>query len=413
MTPPADGMPPFGGRVPLHDIRLPRVGGALGIPEIVLAAYRNAELAMESSMPGCGLPWNLLAGIGRIESGHAGSGRTDAAGTTVTPIFGPALDGTLPGNEVIRATDGGYVRAIGPMQFLPGTWSLYGADGNGDGVADPHNVFDSALAAGKYLCSGGLNLREPAQELRAVLRYNNSMSYAANVLSWSSAYRTGGSPSQVTISPELIPPGSSPMIAAGPDMAAVQTTVPTPTSPAVPPRPPVPAAPPAQVMITIPGLPPIPCGIFCPPPPPPANPCEQVAVPAPMPRPGEPARPLAPKQEFGAQPRDPNAPVEAGEPLDPNDPARAAQPLPKEACMAQVPVQPLPQAGAPSPAPAPAPGPAPAPAPAPAEEQPAPEPEVATTPEPAPAEAPAPTEQPGITLPFGIVIPLPPAPPQG
>lgn len=201
MTPLADGTPLFAGSVPLQDIALPATGGALGIPEIVLAAYRNAELALESSMPGCGLSWSLLAGIGRIESGHAGSGRTDAAGTTVTPIFGPALDGSLPGNEVIKAADGSAVRAIGPMQFLPGTWGRYAADGNGDGIADPHNVFDASLAAGKYLCSGGLNLRDPQQELRAVLRYNNSLSYAANVLSWSAAYRTGGTPSQVRISP--------------------------------------------------------------------------------------------------------------------------------------------------------------------------------------------------------------------
>ncbi len=411
-------MPLFGGRVPLHDVTLPSVGGALGIPEIVLAAYRNAELALESSMPGCGLPWNLLAGIGRIESAHAGNGRTDAAGTTVTPIFGPALDGTLPGNEIIKAADGRYVRAIGPMQFLPGTWGLYAADGNGDGVADPHNVFDATLAAGKYLCSGGLNLRDPAQELRAVLRYNNSMSYAANVLSWSAAYRTGGSPSQVNISPELIPPGSAPMITVGPDVSAVQTTLPTTTSPADRPSAPIPLAPaPTQVMITIPGLPPIPCGIFCPAPPPPANPCEQVAVPAPMPRPGEPGRPLGPGQEFGAEPRDPNAPAEAREPLDPNDPVRVEKPQPNPVCTPQAQGQPAPQASQPQAGqPAPQAG-QPAPAPAPAEEQPNPEPEVAKTPEPAPAEqptvAPAPTQQPGITLPFGIVIPLPPAPPQG
>ncbi|MBF6079696.1 lytic murein transglycosylase, partial [Nocardia beijingensis] len=180
-----------------------------------------AELALGSSVPGCGLSWSLLAGIGRIESGHAGGGRTDAAGTTVTPIFGPALDGSLPGNEVIKAADGGFVRAVGPMQFLPGTWGVYAADGNGDGVADPHNVFDAALAAGKYLCSGGLDLRDPAQELRAVLRYNNSMAYAANVLSWSRAYRTGGSPAQVRVSPDLVAPGSLPPVGPGTDMTAV------------------------------------------------------------------------------------------------------------------------------------------------------------------------------------------------
>ncbi|MET7771219.1 lytic murein transglycosylase [Nocardia sp. NPDC005366] len=378
MTPPSDGNAPFAGTVPLRDIALPATGGALGIPEIVLAAYRNAELAMESAMPDCGVSWNLLAGIGRIESGHASGGRTDAAGTSVTPIFGPALDGTLPGNEVIKAGDGGYVRAVGPMQFLPSTWSRYAADGNGDGISDPHNVFDATLAAGKYLCSGGLNLRDPAQELRAVLRYNNSMSYAANVLSWSAAYRTGGTPSQVGISPGLIPPGRMPM-QANPEMLAANTTTPSPTTTAeLPPNAPTTVDPttPTQVMITIPGLPPIPCGVFCPPPPPPANSCEIQTVPAPMPRPGEPALPPAAGQTFGAG--------------EQRNPAQAGQP--SQACM---PAQPnITEQQAPAPEPTQEAGPARTPEP----EQPE-----------APQEvAPAPTAQPGITLPFNIVIPLPP-----
>ncbi|WP_327149870.1 lytic transglycosylase domain-containing protein [Nocardia sp. NBC_01329] len=348
---PADGIPPFGGIVPLQTINLPQGGGALGIPEIVLAAYRNAELALQSSTPGCGVTWNLLAGIGRIESGHASNGRTDTAGTTDPPILGPALDGSLPGNEVIRAADGGYVRALGPMQFLPSTWSRYAADGNADGHADPHNVFDAALGAGKYLCSGGLNLRDPQQELRAVLRYNNSMSYAANVLSWSAAYRTGGRPAPVTISPDSVPPGSRPTeLPGGPtDLLAAQTDTrvppPPPSLPVQIPRP--------EPMIRIPGLPPIPCGLLCPP------------------------APGAPK---------------VGEALP--DPA---------------PVVPDPPAG--QAAPAPAPGePAPAPAesaPAPAESAPAaPAPAENRNP-PAPAPAPAPAAPPAITLPGGIVIPLP------
>ncbi|MFC9893910.1 lytic transglycosylase domain-containing protein [Nocardia sp. NPDC127579] len=379
MTPPGDGNASYPGLVPLRDISLPATGGALGIPEIVLAAYRNAELALESSTPGCGLPWNLLAGIGRIESGHASSGRTDAAGTTVTPIFGPALDGTLPGNEIIKAADGGYVRALGPMQFLPGTWTNYAADGNGDGVSDPHNVFDAALAAGKYLCSGGLNLRDPQQELRAVLRYNNSMSYAANVLSWSTAYRTGGSPSQVPISPGLIAPGSP---RPAPDMMAVNrppsSTEQQPTE--APTAPPAPR--PTEVMIQLPGLPPIPCGIFCPPPPP--DPCVVQAVPAPMARPVEEAVNPNPPKTYGA------AAPEAAEPgaAEPVDTA----PKPPVCAPANPDIQAAPAAPEPPAQP--------------------PQPEVATTPEPeAPpaADAPAPVPPPAITLPFNIVIPLPPA----
>jgi len=163
---------------------------------MALAAYRNAEQKMAVSNPGCGISWNLLAGIGRIESGHANGGATDAHGTAVRPIYGPSLDGTLPGNEVILASSaaGGattYARAIGPMQFLPSTWAHYASDGDGDGVADPQNLYDSTLAAARYLCSDKLNLRDPSQTMAAILRYNNSMPYARNVLGWAAAYATG------------------------------------------------------------------------------------------------------------------------------------------------------------------------------------------------------------------------------
>lgn len=182
--------------------------GALGIPSVALAAYRSAEQKMAVAAPGCGVSWNLLAGIGRIESGHASGGAVDARGTAVVPIYGPALDGTLPGNEVIlQSTTGNrptYARAMGPMQFLPGTWARYAADGKGDGTADPQNLFDATLAAARYLCSGGLNLRDPAQVMSAILRYNNSMAYAQNVLGWAAAYATGVVP--VDLPPMTGPP---------------------------------------------------------------------------------------------------------------------------------------------------------------------------------------------------------------
>ncbi|BBU21758.1 hypothetical protein MYXE_15470 [Mycobacterium xenopi] len=182
--------------------------GVLGIPKMALSAYRNAEQIMAASDPGCGVSWNLLAGIGRIESMHANGGATDARGTAISPIYGPALDGTLPGNAiVVQSSIAGrvtYARAMGPMQFLPGTWAHYASDGDGDGVADPQNLYDSTLAAARYLCSGGLNLRDSSQVIAAILRYNNSMPYARNVLGWAAAYATGVVP--VDLPPLTGPP---------------------------------------------------------------------------------------------------------------------------------------------------------------------------------------------------------------
>ena len=129
-----------------------------------------------------------------------------ADGTLFEPILGPVLDGSLAGNNVISDTDGGaldgnssYDRAVGPMQFLPETWKHYATDGNGDGRADPQNLFDSAATTGAYLCDGGLNMADPVQATKAILRYNNSMAYVANVVAWSVAYSTGIAPSEADL----------------------------------------------------------------------------------------------------------------------------------------------------------------------------------------------------------------------
>jgi membrane-bound lytic murein transglycosylase B len=195
--------------------------GALRIPAIALSAYRNAEAKMARAYPGCGVSWNLLAGIGRIESGHANNGATDARGTAVHPIYGPALDGTLPGNEIIVASSQlgrvAYARAMGPMQFLPGTWSRYASDGDGDGKADPQNIYDASLAAARYLCSGGLNLRDQSQVTTAILRYNNSVAYARNVLGWAAAYATGVAPVNLPPITGPIPPIADSHLDANPE----------------------------------------------------------------------------------------------------------------------------------------------------------------------------------------------------
>ena len=163
---------------------------------MALTAYRNAERMMAAAYPGCGVSWNLLAGIGRIESMHANGGATDARGTAVRPDLRaragrhrcPATRSSCRAGRPDRVT---YARAMGPMQFLPGTWSRYASDGDGDGKAEVQNLFDSTLAAARYLCSGGLNLRDQSHVMAAILRYNNSMAYARNVLGWAGAYATG------------------------------------------------------------------------------------------------------------------------------------------------------------------------------------------------------------------------------
>ncbi|NEE56115.1 lytic transglycosylase, partial [Streptomyces sp. SID8455] len=57
-----------------------------GIPASVLAAYKQAERTVAGTDPACRLPWQLLAAIGKVESGQARGGKVDANGTTPSPI---------------------------------------------------------------------------------------------------------------------------------------------------------------------------------------------------------------------------------------------------------------------------------------------------------------------------------------
>lgn len=171
-----------------------------GIPANLLAAYRSAEALLARTHAGCALRWYHLAGIGRVESGHARGGQADPAGNTSPRILGPVLAGG-PGIAAIRDTDRGGIdgdgvwdRAVGPMQFIPSTWAFYATDGNADGTTNPHNIHDAAAAAGRYLCSGGMNLSNPSDLSAAVFRYNHSTEYVSTVLMWMHRYSQGATP---------------------------------------------------------------------------------------------------------------------------------------------------------------------------------------------------------------------------
>jgi membrane-bound lytic murein transglycosylase B len=169
-----------------------------GIPTTALEAYQRAARRESERDPSCGLSWPLLAAIGRVESDH---GRFAGAvlhtdGRSTPRVIGIALTGQ--GTARITDTDGGrldgdqtYDRAVGPMQFIPSTWAGYRADGNGDGIADPFNIFDAAAAAAHYLCAAGGDLTTLAGQLRAVHAYNDSDAYVALVLQLERVYARG------------------------------------------------------------------------------------------------------------------------------------------------------------------------------------------------------------------------------
>ena len=170
-----------------------------GIPAAALAAYQRAETVINSADDGCHLSWQLIAAIGRVESDH---GRTngntlDSKGVAEPGIFGPPLSGA-EGTSRISDTDAGqydadttWDRAVGPMQFIPSTWSVVGVDADGDGQRNPQDVDDAALATAVYLCSGGDDLGTTPGQRAAVYRYNHSQSYVDLVLSIMAAYLDG------------------------------------------------------------------------------------------------------------------------------------------------------------------------------------------------------------------------------
>ena len=171
-----------------------------GIPERALRAYAAASLTLRAEQPDCGLGWNTLAGLGAIESAHGthDGGSLRADGYPDPPIRGIALDGTA--SAAISDTDGGrfdgdavWDRAVGPLQFIPSTWQRWGADANGDGIADPNQIDDAALAAGRYLCAAG-EMTSPTGWRRAVFSYNHLDTYVDDVAAAANAYaaRAGG-----------------------------------------------------------------------------------------------------------------------------------------------------------------------------------------------------------------------------
>src|SRR5581483_4161793 len=126
--------------------------------------------------------------------------------------------------------DAKYAHALGPMQFIPSTWAIYGTDANGDGKADVFNINDAALGAARYLCAAGGNLRTHAGQVAGVLAYNHSDQYLAQVLALADAYRRGipvtGIPVGITSGPlpKVTDTGYVPPANPGPPTAVDRTS---------------------------------------------------------------------------------------------------------------------------------------------------------------------------------------------
>ncbi|TDB81855.1 hypothetical protein E1264_32135 [Actinomadura sp. KC216] len=129
---------------------------AKAIPSNYLELYKQAGEKF-------GIPWNVLAGIGKVETSHGTS--------------------TLPG---VKSGEN-YAGAGGPMQFLQPTWDAFAVDGNKDGKKNRYDPADAIPSAAAYLKHNGA----PRRMRTAIFQYNHSWDYVNLVLDWAKRYVGG------------------------------------------------------------------------------------------------------------------------------------------------------------------------------------------------------------------------------
>jgi cell wall-associated NlpC family hydrolase len=128
------------------------------------AAYLPLYQVAADSCPG--LPWSVLAAIGKVESDH---GRSTAPGVT---------------------SGANFAGAAGPMQIGIGgkagnTFASYAVDADGGG-ADVYSPADAVFTAANYLCRNGA--AQGRDVPRAVFAYNHADWYVTKVLAVASGY---------------------------------------------------------------------------------------------------------------------------------------------------------------------------------------------------------------------------------
>lgn len=117
------------------------------------ASTEEAHRLAQEAAAKAGIPeyWKILASVWQVETGKAIQ------------------------SCIVSKADG---RAVGPMQFMPGTFRAYATDGDGDGHADICNAKDALVSAGKLLKRGGI---DSGNVDGAIHNYNHSMAYVNKV----------------------------------------------------------------------------------------------------------------------------------------------------------------------------------------------------------------------------------------
>jgi cell wall-associated NlpC family hydrolase len=137
------------------NLSTPTSSAVADIPHDYLLLYQEAGLAFD-------VPWEVLAGIGKVECDH-----------------GQNPDPACWKEGVENAAGAG-----GPMQFLATTWQEYGIVASGSGAPDRWNAADAIISAANFLKSNGA----PDNIEAAVFAYNHAEAYVQQVLAWANLY---------------------------------------------------------------------------------------------------------------------------------------------------------------------------------------------------------------------------------
>jgi transglycosylase-like protein with SLT domain len=168
------------------------------IPPEYLTLYQGAARTCH------GLPWQVLAGIGEMESDH---GRSAALS-----VHGPT----------------GYGGAEGPMQFEPTTFAVYAVRADRRHPLSPYDPADAIYTAARMLCAAGGG--SPGGLAQAIYTYNHAGWYVNQVISLAARYSgaTAGVPGVARV--------AVPGVASVPGKAAKGKPVASPSPRAIPTR---------------------------------------------------------------------------------------------------------------------------------------------------------------------------------
>jgi cell wall-associated NlpC family hydrolase len=145
--------------IPLAGTLLPSRAALADVPARMLSLYQQAA----ATCPG--LPWTVLAAIGKAETDHARNPHQ------ISPAG-----------------------AVGPMQFEPATFAAYAnpVPPGGQTPPTPWDPVDAVYAAARLLCAGGA--RDGRNLRGAVLAFNHDPVYADQVLHTAATYTSGLNP---------------------------------------------------------------------------------------------------------------------------------------------------------------------------------------------------------------------------